>query len=269
MLNTDWGDYGHYQPIGQCWYGYAYGAEQAWTGGSSEDDDFDARFGPLFFGDCGDRVVGVMRLIGKLNTLEGMPRRNATNSIYALLDDPLVGEMALQIPAETLREIVAVCGGAEAILRECLPSSRDPLSIEEMAFSIQLMAYAARKVLASQEIVAQLERLAEGPMAAEQVLCDAICRLRDLDAELVQLAARFEQVWLLRARRSEIRITLDHLAGVRERFSAAIEWLSERLESGEAGSEPDADLSEYRREAASYEILGESFRRRMREAGVF
>ena len=269
MLNTDWGDHGHYQPIGQCWYGYVYGAEQAWTGGLTQDETFDSRFGPLFFGDCGDTVVGVIRLIGKLNILDGMPRRNAANSIYALLDDPLVGEMQEQIPAETLREIVTVCEGADAILRACLPASRDPLSIEEMAYSIRMMAYAARKVLATQEIGAQIAQLAGGQDGDHGVISDAIQSLCDLDAELVQLRGLFEEIWLRRARRSEIEITLGHLDGLRQRFAAAVDWLSERAAVAEAGDQPDYDLAEYGRGAADYEILGQSFRRRMRQAGVF
>ncbi len=268
LLNTDWGDHGHYQPMGQCWYGYLYGAEQAWSGGTTRDGDFDARLGPLFFGEGGDVVVQTMRDLALLNTLPGMARRNATNSIYALLDEPLVGEAMSALPEGTLREVVRVCTEAEAKLRANIGFSRDPLSLEEMAFSARLMAYAARKVLASQRIRADLAALAEGQGEARAVLSHAVETLRALDGELVVLIPIFRELWLRRARQSEMSITLGHFARLRERFAAARAWLLERLDQVEKGESVDYDLSAYQAAARSYEILGQGFWRRMREAGV-
>ncbi|MBN1401867.1 MAG: family 20 glycosylhydrolase [Anaerolineae bacterium] len=269
LLNTDWGDYGHYQPLGQCWYGYLYGAEQAWTGGVTEDERFDARFGPLFFGARGDEVVQAMRTIGRLNILEGMPRPNAANSIYALLDEPLVGTMIAELPEATCVEIVRVGAEAQAALRRTLPVVRDRLSVEEMIYSVRMMAYAARKVLASQGIRRDLARLAQGGGSGADMLRQAMETLRSLDAERVHLTELFEELWLRRARRSEIDITLSHLARLGERFAAAVAWLGERLAEVEAGETPDYTLDAYQQAAADYEVLGQSFRRRMQEAGVF
>ncbi len=258
LLNTDWGDHGHYQPLGLSWYGYAYGAEQSWTGGNTGDADFEARFGPLFFGLGGSSVVEGIRRLAALNTLPGMERRNASNSIYALLDEPLVGEMVEHIPPETLEEIVEVCRDTQLELRGALSGSRAPLTIEEMIYSAYMMAYAAKKVRTSQSIRKDLAALAQGAEQAEGRLCEAISALRDLDAELVQLKQEFEAIWLRRARRAEISITLDHLAALRERYARAQEWLEERLEQLEAGQTPSYDLSLYEAEAQGYEILGQS-----------
>lgn len=268
LLNTDWGDHGHYQPLGLSWYGYAYGAEQSWTGGSTEDAGFEARFGPLFFGPSGARAVESIRRLAALNTLPGMERRNASNSIYALLDEPLAGEMVEHIPAETLEEIVKVCRDVQQELHNALSQSRDPLTIKEMIHSADMMAYAADKVRTSQAIREDLGALARGAEGGKQRLREAISVLRDLDAELVQLKQDLETVWLRRARRAEISITLDHFAGLRERYARAEEWLKERLEQLEAGQTPSYDLSTYGEEAQGYEILGQGFWRRMREAGV-
>ena len=73
---------------------------------------------------------------------------------------------------------------------------------------------------------------------------------------------------LRRARQSEIEITLGHFARLRERLAAAEDWLQERLHQLAAGQMPDYDLGAYAQQAGSYEILGQRFVRRMREAGV-
>ncbi|MEA3407344.1 MAG: family 20 glycosylhydrolase [Chloroflexota bacterium] len=268
LLNTDWGDHGHYQPLGLSWYGYAYGAEQSWTGGETEDADFEARFGPVFFGASGARVVEGIRRLAALNALPGMDRRNASNSVYALLDEPLVGEMVEHIPAETLEEIVDVCRETQQELRSALPQSRAPLTIKEMVYSADMMAYAAHKVRTSQAIRDELAALAEGAEEGEERLREAISALRDLDAELVQLKQDFETIWLRRARRAEISITLDHFAGLRERYARAQEWLEKRLDQLETGQTPSYDLDAYTQEAQGYEILGQAFWKRMHEAGV-
>jgi hypothetical protein len=261
LLNTDWGDHGHYQPLGQCWYGYAYGAAQAWSGGQTDDGTFDARFGPLWFGAPGAQVTAAIRALGRLNTLPGIPRPNTSNSIYMLLEEPLAGELADQIPAETLGEMVAVCAEAEETLRLALPTSRDPLSLEEMIYSARMMAYAARKVQASHAIRAALaDPTRELSAAARQ----AREKLRALELELAPLQAEFVRLWRARARDSEIGITLGHLAGLRERYALAQQWLAEH--------ENDArihDVDAYMAWAGRYEILGQRFWRLMQSlAGV-
>jgi hexosaminidase len=270
LLNTDWGDYGHYQPIGQCWYGYVFGAEQGWNGGATEEEAFDACFGPLFFGAGGDSVVRAMRLLGRLNILPGMARSNASHSIYALLDEPLVGPMIGEIPAETLEQVIAGCAEAESLLRGAYAQSRDPLSIEETLYSVRMMAYAAHKLLASQQLRTKLDRLAEDQDedTPREQLQEGIETLRELEAELVTLTERFREVWLLRARRAEIDITIGHLERLRQRFRAAQAWLNARLDELDSGQTPNYDLSGYMQDAEGYEILGQSFRRLLREVGV-
>ncbi len=255
LLNTDWGDHGHYQPLGQSWYGYAYGAAQAWSGGQTDDETFDARFGPIWFGAPGAKVVAAIRALGRLNTLPGMPRPNASNSIYLLLEEPLAADLADQVPQETLGEVIAGCAEAEEAFREALATSRDPLSLEEMIYSARMMAYAARKAQASKEIRAALGNPArELPAVARQ----SRERLRALELELTPLQAEFVRLWRARARDSEIAVALGHLTGLRERYALAQRWLAEREED-----ESVADLQAYMAWAGRYEILGQRFWRLM------
>src|SRR5690606_34000928 len=125
-------------------------------------------------------------------------------SIYALLDEPVVGEAAPALPAAALAEIERVCGEAQDTLHEVRAAGRDPHSIDELVYSARMMDYAARKALASQQIRAAFT--AAGP--GEGGLSQAITMWRALDSELVELAELFQRLWLARARRSEIDITL-------------------------------------------------------------
>lgn len=266
VLNTDWGDHGHYQPIGQSLYGYLYGAEQGWTGGTTEDGDFDARFGRLVFGVAGAQVVTAVRNLGRLNVLPGMARPNAANTIYALLDEPLVGPMLDALPAETLNAVVTGCQSAVRDLRGALSTSLDPISVDEMAFSAELIGYAARKVRACQALRTALSGLTASNV--ETVLSDGIATLRALDGELMTLAERFRAVWLRRARQAEMSITLEHFAGVRERLLLAQAWLGQQRAAARAGASPSCDLEAYREWAGEYYILGQRLWQRLEAAGA-
>jgi len=260
LLNTDWGDHGHYQPLGQSWYGYVYGAAQAWSGGATADEDFDSVFGRLWFGSDGPAIVSAMRELGRLNTLPGMPRPNQSNSITMLLEDPLASQLASTVPPETLDTILRVTAQAEEVFRAAWGTSSDPLTLEEMIHSARWMAYAARKLQVSQSIGADL---AEGEPASARAARSRDA-LRALELELVPLQAEFVRLWRLRARDSEIGQHLGALSSLRERFRLAQGYLDE-IANGERDR---FDLQAYLAETPPYEILGEHFWRLMRQVNA-
>ncbi|MGI6368735.1 MAG: family 20 glycosylhydrolase [Anaerolineae bacterium] len=256
LLLTDWGDHGHYQPLGQSWYGYAYGATQAWSGGETTDEAFDARFGTLWFGDHGDKVVEAIRALGRLNTLEGMPRPNNSNSIVMVLDEPLAGDLWRTVPDETLAEVVAVARAAEGVFRAAQRESRDPLTLEEMALTCRWLEYGAIKV----RVTRALRNALASPLNLQRMARAGMHTLRKLARELEPLQADFVRLWRLRARDSEIRIHLEALESLKERFGLAEQWLA-RIASGELDS---LEVAAYRKATPRYEILGQAFWREMR-----
>ncbi|MHB1357124.1 MAG: beta-N-acetylhexosaminidase [Anaerolineae bacterium] len=268
FLNTDWGDGGHYQPIGQCWYGYIYGAEQSWSGGQTDDAVFNTRFGRLFFGPDGMLVVDAISELGRLNTLPGMALPNANSSIFALLDEPLVGPTADQLPDNTLDEISAATHRIENTLRMASSTTTDPASVQELVYTTRLLAYMARKVTLSKQIRQSLAQLACEPDKALHILDQADKTLASLATGLTELEIVFRSQWLLRARYSEIKITLTHFNKLRARFATARAWLSEQMVSIRGGAKPDGSLAEYAKEAASYEILYQGWIRHLHEIGI-
>lgn len=56
LLNTDWGDFGHYNALGVSFHAYAWGAQQAWSG-DVDDRYFDWAFGRQVFAEE-DAILG-------------------------------------------------------------------------------------------------------------------------------------------------------------------------------------------------------------------
>jgi len=268
VLNTDWGDCGHYQPLGQSLYGYIYGAEQSWTGGETEDDTFDPAFGRLFFGEGGARVVKAIRAVGALNALQDMARGNSSRGIYALLEDPVLAEISLSFSQETLQQIKETCEQAETVFCQIPGDCQDRWALEEMAYSCRLFELMARKATFSKRLDATLSNMSSVPKTAYDALTALLEELDAIDVALASLVSLFEAQWMRRARRSEINISLGHFAGMRERMRCLADWLRERMKEIKDGIAPDYDLADYKAQAESYMILGQAERKRWDELGI-
>lgn len=251
MLNTDWGDYGHYQHFGLSWYGYLFGAAQGWTGGTTSDKEFDATFGPLFLGESHEIFMTALHYLASTNDLPGVHAINRSHTVLALFDEPLTGSTVIgedALPAETLAEMQTL---TELALDHCeilLPDHPRALMLLEMASAARLTDYAARKTALSQAIRADLRTFAAQPEPiAENAarLYEHYLALRALDDELEDLRAEFEALWLARARRSEIHVSLGYFANLRVRYKAAAAWLLKQQIDLLAGQPVEAELATY------------------------
>ena len=66
LINTDWGDGGHYNLLGNSWFGFAWGAQQAWAGDAPKAD-FDRAFSHVLFGDRTGKIARAYRALGALH----------------------------------------------------------------------------------------------------------------------------------------------------------------------------------------------------------
>lgn len=249
MLNTDWGDSGHYQYLGLSWYGYVFGAAQAWTGGATSDEAFDAAFGPLFFGLDHEAIMETLHQLARTNDLPNVYRPNRSHTVLALFDDPLTGATVAgqyALPPATLSEMQSLAEGAATICDRWAPGHSREVTLREMASAARLTAYAARKTRLAQEIRAVMRELAERPEPVDanaHQLYQYSRELKALAVELEDLRTEFQALWLARARRSEIHVSLGYFASLRTRYRAAIAWLLEQREALLAGKPVDGDLS--------------------------
>jgi hexosaminidase len=253
ILNTDWGDHGHYQYLGLSWYGYLFGAAQGWSGGTTTDEDFEAAFGPLFFGPAHEQILGIIHKLDRVNTLPGIPQPNASNTALALFDEPLTGETVTSLPPATAAEARTLAQEASAALDELSVGHPRELTLLEMASAARLTAYAARKTARSQQVRQNLRT----PDLDADCIHRHILALKALDKELERLRAEFEALWLARARRSEIHITLGYYARLRTRYQAAIAWLKKQQRALSGNQPVDAELNAY--DAGDHRILWQTW----------
>ena len=248
MLLTDWGDYGHYQPLSASWYPYLFGAATAWTGAQTTPEEFDAAFAPLFLGvPSGDIAVGAMRRLGRAVTAPTLGLRNRSRLTLGLFEDPLKGPVSLAADTGDVREVHSAAQEAIAAWAT-LP---DEHLRHDLGYVARLAAFAAFKTLRAQELRETLES------GSSNALDEARAALA-ADRELVSaLRSEFETVWLGHARRSEIQFVLDHFDALDQRYADALGWIAEQRPGA------TADVSAYSPRPAA--ILWEQGRAELRK----
>jgi len=66
LVNTDWGDHGHFNLLACSWHGIALGAAVGWTADHPAGGDFDACVGPLIFGTPDRAGLTVLRKASRI-----------------------------------------------------------------------------------------------------------------------------------------------------------------------------------------------------------
>jgi hypothetical protein len=84
LLNTDWGDFGHRNPLGVSLHGYAHGAAHAWHGTGVDEATFTETFARHVFGDT-KRMPNAIRTLGAVAARAGRD----SNVLYHALVEPL------------------------------------------------------------------------------------------------------------------------------------------------------------------------------------
>lgn len=240
MLLTDWGDMGHYQPYANSWYPYLFGAEMAWTGGTTGDEAFERAFAVLFLGEASGAAVQAMRRLGSAVESPGIGVANGSLSAYALWEDPIAGK-TLQAPVAAVAEL----RDAAAHALEAWSVLPDAELRHALQFDAVLVRYAAEKVIAGREAVDALHKAAAGGDGSGAALAAAITALDVMRGRLRALIREWERLWLSEARSSEIAITLERYAALEQRWTAALDWLREQHQRLLAGEKVDAELASY------------------------
>jgi len=195
LLNTDWGDNGHYNLQGNSWFGYAYGAAQAWSE-RVNDADFDRAFSRLLFGDASGQVARLYRALGGVHDA-GFTLFNAS-AIQCLFFDEL--EEATFVAASK-RAALARSERALSKIRERLLAASTrfgprELTYRELVYAADASLLALRKALAGLEFLAW-RRAPEGLDArGRKRLAGRLSKLAD---EQAGLGRRLRKLWLARS----------------------------------------------------------------------
>ncbi len=83
-LNTNWGDYGHWQPLSVCYPGIAIGAAYAWNTKSTPQNNLDTILDSYVFNDSTGDLTKALRMLGDAYLECKIPNGNA-NAFHLML----------------------------------------------------------------------------------------------------------------------------------------------------------------------------------------
>ncbi len=206
LLVTDWGDFGHYNLQGNSWLGYAWAAQQAWSG-DAPARDFDRAFGRLFFGDASGATARAYRELGGVHDA-GIPLWNGSALQFLYFDDLDRGFFVEGASAPRARRSLRRLERArERLLAVRDRFGSDELTFEELRLAADASCLAARKALAGAPYVAWRRGRAL-PTRERRRLARELSRLAD---EQTALGRRLRALWLRRARPEGFELTRRRL----------------------------------------------------------
>ena len=204
LVNTDWGDFGHRNPLGVSYHGLAHGAAHAWYGRGVDDKAFTRRFCRLVFGDKTGRLAAAIRSLGAA--------KGAFQLYHALVEpfDPdrpiLMGRRSIDHPSF---KTAPVRRRLEAMRKLRIPrlaglAEFESLALAEFELARRMDLLACRRIIVGRQLHA-------GKGAGERTF-------RSLAANMADMAADFEALWRARNRPSRLQ---DNLAAFRAVSSEA------------------------------------------------
>ena len=226
LLNTDWGDFGHRNPLGVSLHGFAHGAAHAWHGAAVDETSFTQRFAFFtFHGD--DALAAAIRTLGETSAMACADTRCLYHALVEPLRPPvsrflrrfrrtpIVAHSPTHYPSligqanpEALMDIIDRLGNPSF-----WPTPAADLPEFEAAALADLRLAATMDVLAAQRaLMGQALHTGEPPSAADA---------KNWSDAMAELIKGFESLWMLRFRRSRLddnlkllRLALDECRGL-------------------------------------------------------
>ncbi len=227
LLNTDWGDFGHYNLQGLSFFGYAWGAQQSWSG-ACDPRTFDRAFSRLRFGEARGEVARVIRALGQVHDL-GFPFFNGSGVqavFFEPLDAPLFVDHCKPAKLRTARQRLE--RAIDRIDRLADQGVCDPLTLHEMSWAARASRLACEKAETGLEALAWRRGETSLSAAARRRLAR---RFETLAAEQAALGDELEQLWMQRSLRSNV----DDVLGRIRRSAASLRRIARRLERNQPG----------------------------------
>ena len=234
VVNTDWGDFGHYNLQGNSWLALAWGAQESWSG-AADAKRFDRALGSSLFGaERGPKSAAMARAYRLLGAVHdpGFRIFNGSALQYAFFDDLEEGYFLSQARAPALRR----CRRQLERASEAIDAAEASVRRERQAW-LELRYAADASLLALDKCEAALAYLAwrrapESLGARERKRLAA--RLGELARQQRRWLRRFEKLWLARSAVSNIAMTLG-----RGRLSVrSLRRAARALERGRAPEPP-------------------------------
>ena len=208
LVNTDWGDGGHYNLLGNSWFGFAWGAQQAWSG-DTPGEGFDRAFSRLFFGDASGKIARAYRMLGALHGT-GFKVANASPLQSLYFDDLGPAKFTTHAKAGTLKKTEIRLKRVRAVLVNLEDRfSREKETHRELLYAADASLLAVRKALAGLDYLEWRRRPASLSSIQRGRLSQ---RLATLASEQTSLGRTLWRLWQERNHRSNFEITKKKLA---------------------------------------------------------
>lgn len=224
LLNTDWGDFGHYNALGVSLHSYAWGAQQAWSG-ETEAARFDRAFARQVFAEDTGRLGRLYRKLGVIHDA-GFEIANGS-ALQFLYFDPLgssyflqhAKHKALERSADRLEKVSADIEAAELVGAD---DDFAGLARQEIAWAAEATGLAIEKGLAALDYNGWREEPRRLTSPARRRLAN---RLTNLAKEQSSQLQRFETLWLARSEVSDLALIRRRI----RRSIAAVREAARRL----------------------------------------
>jgi hexosaminidase len=229
LLVTDWGDFGHYNLQGNSWLGYAWAAQQAWSG-DADPSRFDRAFARRVFGDATGETARLVRELGGIHAA-GFAPMNGSPLQFLYFDDLDRGYFVDGARDAELRASLRRLERLRPRLAAAGPRfRREALTHAEMRLAADASHHACRKALAGRRYLAWRRRPSRLDAAGRRRLAG---ELGALAHEQTELGRRLRRLWLRRSHPSKFEIT-------RRRLGASIASLRRAARALRANRPPAA-----------------------------
>jgi len=232
LVVTDWDDFGHYNLQGFSWFGYAFAAQQAWSG-DAPAELFDRAFSRVLFDDESGETARLYREFGALHDA-GFPLFNASPLQALYFDDLGPMHFTTRAKASALRRTFSRLSRARVRLAAAKHRfKREALTHEELLLAADTSLFACTKGLAALELLAWRRKPASLSPARRRALA---ARLERLAVEQATLGRRLRRLWLERSARSNFEITGQRL----QKSIASLRHEARALRKGKPSPAPAA-----------------------------
>ncbi|MBE36181.1 MAG: hypothetical protein CMI16_11620 [Opitutaceae bacterium] len=187
-LVTDWGDGGHWQPLGTAYPLYAYSAAVSWAHEANIGIDLAQVINTHIYHDSAEKIGPVLMQLGDAATLTKLSPHNSTvfHQLYHSAQTPLAEhEFLKELKVENLQRAQQAITQAQSDLELANPSSTDgPQAIQEIALIADLALHGCKQ---------GLYRFETPKGSIDEVATEKRQELRE---ELATLVQRHRDLWV-------------------------------------------------------------------------
>ena len=230
LINTDWGDFGHYNLQGNSLFGYAWGAQESWSGRCAAGY-FDRAFSRRIFDDRSGEVARLYRALGAVHD-PGFTTFNGSALQYLFFDDVGSAYFISACSQPKLRAALARLGRVRARVEAALERhSRERLVLQEILYAVDASCFALEKARAGLDYNAWRAEPESWRAVDRRRLAR---RLADGADEQLALGRRLKRLWLARSELSNFDDTRRRLM----RSVRALRRAARALERNRPGRAP-------------------------------